>query len=408
MNILLVNTTYLGGGAEKVTRQLFYGNYDGDINMHLLVGRGNPQDDFYEIIYDRKLPYFFSRAYGKLAPYRRYDRYAAARIIDAVKKYNIDVVHLQNIHGNYMGIRDVEMISRHCRVIWTLHDMWAFTGHCAHAFDCAKWKDGNCRHCPMPQTYPPIHSDCADRMLRVKKESFTGNNITFVSPSQWLADRFQESVLSKERIEIIHNGIDCTRFCPKDRTQLRAKYNIPDDKNVIIFAASNLNSQFRSFSHLLEALEGVSNKSDYCLVVLGKCDDEIAFNDEFNVFMMGYISDEEVMSELYALSDVYITPSLADNFPCTTIESFACGTPVIAFASGGLKEQITPDTGWLVTAGDAAALADAINDAFFDRQRLNRMRAKCRERAQTLYSEKAMLQKYEKLYTEGDMKCLHR
>lgn len=398
MNVLLVNTTYQGGGAEKVTRQLFHGFDDTDIKMHLLVGRGDSADSSYEIIYDRRIPYFFSRAYGKLAPYRKYDRYAAKRIIEAVKKHNIDIVHLQNIHGNYMGIRDVAEISRHCRVVWTLHDMWAMTGHCAHAFDCKKWTGGNCADCPRPETYPAIRTNVAGKMLTTKKTSFTGHNIVFVSPSEWLAACFRESVLKDETIEVINNGIDTNFYTPGDVFALREKYGIPKDKHILLFAASDLNSQFRSFKHLLAALEQIEKKSDYCLVVLGNCNASITFNEEFTVFLMGYIRDETVMNELYALSDVYITPSLADNFPCTTIESFASGTPVIAFAAGGLTEQIDDTTGWLVETGSARALAVAIEEAFSDEKRLTAMREHCRKKAEERYSEKVMIQKYKALY----------
>lgn len=398
MNILLVNTTYQGGGAEKVTRQLFHGFGNTDIQMHLLVGRGDVSDSSYEIIYDRKIPYFFSRAYGKLAPYRKYDRYAARRIIDTITKYHIDIVHFQNIHGNYMGIRDVAEVSRYCRVVWTLHDMWALTGHCAHAFDCRKWTDGNCTGCPRPETYPSIRRDVAGKMLTTKKTCFTDKNIIYVSPSQWLADRFKESILKNEVIEVINNGIDTHAFMPGDVNVLREKYGIPADRHVLLFAASDLNSQFRSFKHLLTALEYLDNKSDYCLVILGNCSSEIEFNKEFTVFPMGYIRDERIMNELYALSDVYITPSLADNFPCTTIESFASGTPVIAFATGGLTEQIDGSTGWLVETGNAAALAEAIQQAFKSQSQLMQMRKNCRKKAEEFYSEELMLMKYKTLY----------
>ncbi len=398
MNILIINTTYQGGGAEKVTRQLFHGFDDTDINMHLLVGRGEPEDNDYEVIYDEKIPYFFSRVYGKLAPFRKYDRFATKKILETIDKYNIDIVHLQNIHGNYMGIQDVKEISKRCRVIWTLHDMWAITGHCAHAFECTKWMEGDCSKCPKPDIYPPISSDSANDMLTAKKDSFLGNNIVFVSPSEWLASRFKESFLKDEKIVVINNGIDVEKFAPGVRLALRDKHNIPYNKNIILFAASNLNSQFRSFKHLLEALEMLENKSDYCLVVLGNCDSEVKFNEEFTVFQPGYVSDETLMNELYALSDVYITPSLADNFPCTTIESFASGTPVIAFASGGLCEQIDSTTGWLVKTGDSAALADAITKAFSDKRRLGTMGLNCRLKAINNYSEEAMLAAYQALY----------
>ncbi len=398
MNILIINTTYQGGGAEKVTRQLFHGYDNTDINMHLLVGRGEPENNAYEVIYDEKIPYFFSRVYGKLAPFRKYDRYATKKILETIDKYNIDIVHLQNIHGNYMGIQDVKEISKRCRVIWTLHDMWALTGHCAHAFECTKWIEGDCSKCPKPDIYPPISSDSANDMLTAKKDSFLGNNIVFVSPSEWLCDRFKESFLKDEKIVVINNGIDVEKFKPGVRLALRDKHNIPYNKNIILFAASNLNSQFRSFRHLLDALEMLKNKSDYCLVVLGNCDSEVKFNEEFTVFQPGYISDEALMNELYALSDVYITPSLADNFPCTTVESFASGTPVIAFASGGLCEQIDSTCGWLVNTGDSAALADAIEKAFSDKRRLGTMGLNCRLKAINNYSEELMLSSYKDLY----------
>ncbi|MCM1466660.1 MAG: glycosyltransferase, partial [Alistipes sp.] len=159
-------------------------------------------------------------------------------------------------------------------------------------------------------------------------------------------------------------------------------------------------SQFRSFKHLLTALELIEHKSGYCLVVLGNCDTPVEYNKEFTVFPMGYIRDEAVMNELYALSDVYITPSLADNFPCTTIESFASGTPVIAFATGGLVEQIDSETGWLVETGNADALAAAIQEAFSDKERLSGMRINCRKKAEELYSEELMLKHYRELYEQ--------
>lgn len=398
MNILLINTAYLGGGAEKVTRQLFNGFDNTDIKMHLLCGRPDPKSANYDIIYDKKLPYFFSRLYGKVAPFRKYDPYATKRIIDAIGKYNIDIVHLQNIHGNYMGIQDVAEISKYCPVVWTLHDMWALTGHCAHPFECTKWIDGCCSNCPKPDVYPGIHSDVADDMLKVKKDSFVAKNITFVSPSNWLKNQFLNSYLKDETITVINNGIDTNFYVPLDRSTLRTKYNIPVNKHVLLFAASDLNSQFRSFPHLLAALKLINNKKDYSLVVLGNCSDEIEFDKDFDVYKMGYIKDEKVMNEMYSLSDVFITPSLADNFPCTTVEAFASGIPVIAFATGGLVEQIDSDTGILVPCGDSDSLSKAIMSIFEDSDKLASMNKACRKKAVELYSEEKMLASYSSLY----------
>ena len=405
MNVLQVNTTYQGGGAEKVTQQLFHSSFPG-ITQHLLVGRGDREESRikgYSMIYDGGLPWFCSRAYGKLAPYRRYDPYATHRIISYVKEHGIDIVHLQNIHGNYMGILDVEAIAKHAKIIWTLHDMWAMTGHCAHAFECDGYRRQDCSNCPRKETYPSIRTDCGNAILQDKKRAFTGKGITFVLPSKWLKERALESILAGEDLRVIENGSDTAgygKYVGK-KEELRQEYDIPKDRTVLLFAASNLNSQFRSFGHLLDSLEYLEDRSAYTLIVLGNCDESVHFPEGFDVRLMGYIKDQDVMAKLYALSDAYVSPSLADNFPCTTVESFAVGTPVIAFASGGLVEQLSEGRGILVPTGDVKSLAHAFEtlrtmtpDAYGEMSR------RCLTKAREEWDLQVMLSRYRDLYEE--------
>lgn len=399
MNILLVNTHYSGGGAEKVTRQLFYGMKSEGINVHLLVGREAVGED-YEVIYNNRLHAFVLKAFTRFVTnVRKSVPFARRKILKAIDKYNIDIVHFNNIHGNYIGIKDIAAISRRCPVVWTLHDMWAMTGHCAHAFDCTLWIDGKCTPCSDLSMFPELHHDNAGSLYSVKKESFTGKGIHFVTPSEWLLNHARNSFLKNESISVINNGVNTDIFVPGGRTALRKKYGIDENKRAILFGAAYLNSPFKGMRYLIDALNALPDKDKYVLVVIGSNMDSSLFDSAFTIAPMGYISDEHKLAEIYSLSDVFIMSSMAENFPCSSIESFACGTPVIAFASGGLAEQIDPSTGILVERGNTAGLTDAITAFFnYDEDTRYAMSESCIAKAVTKYSEKVMLENYIDLY----------
>lgn len=399
MNILLVNTHYSGGGAEKVTRQLYQGLKSHGTDVHLLVGRENSGDG-YEVIYDNPVRAKLLRVSTRfISNVRLHVPIAVNKILAAAERYDIDIIHFNNIHGNYIGINDISKISQKYPVVWTLHDMWAITGHCAHAFDCRLWIDGNCRHCPDLSMFPELKYDKAAKLYNAKKNGFTGKGIHFVTPSEWLKKHCDSSFLHDEDIRVINNGVDTETFTCHDRTALRRKYNIPQNKRIVLFGAAYLNSPFKGMRYLIDALNALPDKDKYSLLIIGSNMDKSLFSPEFNIIPFGYINDDRTLNEIYSLSDVFIMSSMAENFPCSSIEAFASGTPVIAFASGGLTEQIDENTGILVERGNSDALSRSVT-SYFEQgdERLNAMRENCRKKAVNLYSESFMIEQYICLY----------
>lgn len=151
MNVLVINTQYSGGGAEKVSRQFLKMNYD-NIHMYMVVGKEksnqNMDDRQVKVIYKNRIQRMCANLYGKILDnHQRLNIYSLCKVLYWIKKYNIDIVHFNNVHGNYIGIYDVGIVSKYCPTIYTLHDTWAFTGHCAHPMNCKQWHQNQCENC---------------------------------------------------------------------------------------------------------------------------------------------------------------------------------------------------------------------------------------------------------------------
>lgn len=403
MNILYVNTKFHGGGAEKVARQLYTKMAEiEDIKVFYLAGRPSGETEGVHVVYGEnailKIYNFVKRVFTNNA--RKQDFLFRKKIISMIKENHIDIIHLHNIHGNYMGIMDLMEIRKYCKIIiWTLHDMWAMTGHCAYPVQCDKWIKDGCKSCLNLKLYPKLRIDIAAYIYRTKKRVLVNQEIFFVIPSEWLMGQFERSFLAKENRRLIYNGVDTTLFYPMNKERLRKQYRISQDKIVLMFISNNLWNPYKGIETLGNALKMVKRKEDYELLVVGE-GKHMSFDENFVCHYMGYVSDDEKMNELYNLSDVFILPSSAENFPCSVLESMSAGTPVIASKVGGIVEQIDSETGWLFDAGDVKQLAYIINGLFFEKNKLTTMSVNCRKRVGNYFSEKQMIQSHKTLYEE--------
>ena len=399
--VLYINTKFQGGGAERVARQLYEKIGTEGVESRMIVGKEDHAGSDYQIIYENLLARRWNWVYGKLTSNARiYDRYAAKKILTAMERERIDLVHIHNTHGNYMGIRDVRKIASVRPTVWTLHDMWSFTGHCAYAGDCDHWKTSRCRHCMDLEMFPKLYVDCASWLQEKKKKYFTGCGITFVTPSEWLYRLARQSFLGQEQIRLIHNGVDTDTFHPGDREKLREKYGVRTEKTVLLFLTNMLRNRMKGFSYLAEALRSLEHKERYLLLCVGKVEEIPDICRMYETKTFGYIEKMETLREIYAMADLFLLPSMLENFPCVTLEAMACGTPVAAFASGGIPEQIDAETGWLVERGSARKLAETIELACRDRETLRQKGQKAREKTEQCFSEKKMLAEYRALYDE--------
>lgn len=274
-------------------------------------------------------------------------RRATLRLIDEIKELDPNIIHLHNIHGYYVNIQILFNYLKETNkpVVWTLHDCWSFTGHCSH-FDligCNKWQTG-CFDCPQKKSYPSsILIDNSRNNYRIKKELFTGlNNLTIVTPSEWLANLVMKSFLKEYPIKVINNGIDLEIFKPT-KSNFREIYNIKN-KFVILGVATAWGTS-KGIDYFIKLSKLINE--DEIIVMVGLKEKQIK-ELPGNIIGITRTNSAKELAEIYSAADVFINPTLSDTFPTTNLESLACGTPVITFNTGGSPESIDEDCGFVV------------------------------------------------------------
>lgn len=291
---------------------------------------------------------------------RLFDRHGLAsksatlKLIATIRQIKPSVIHLHNIHGYYLNYQLLFDYLRGCGVpvVWTLHDCWAFTGHCAF-FDmpkCNKWTEC-CHDCPALCKYPQsLFIDRSRQNFKLKKECFTSlSNLTLVPVSDWLNALVGKSFLCKHSKTVIKNGINVNVFKPAEK-QL-------EDELVHIIGVASRWTQRKGFSDFFKLRNLLGDKYEITLVGLSKqqirdLPDGINGKERTNSI------DE--LAKLYSRADMFVNPTYEDNYPTTNLEAIACGTPVITYNTGGSPEVVDAHIGLVVPVGDVQALAGAI------------------------------------------------
>jgi glycosyltransferase involved in cell wall biosynthesis len=260
--------------------------------------------------------------------------------------------------------------------VWTFHDMFAFTGGCHVTFGCEKFLS-DCAECP--QLGGTIDRNYAKKNLKVKLEGIAdAGKLAVVTPSEWLGRTSQTSpMFGRFPHKVINNGIDSGVFKRYDKIEARRELGIPEDKKVLLFVSDKISRWYKGFRVILEAFRMLEKRDDVVLVSLGEPSGEAAQSGS-EILELGFVSGEEKISKVYSTADAFVTPSLADNFPNTVLESLMCGTPVIGFPIGGIKEMVDHGkNGFLCDGTTAESLANSIrvyldNIHIFDNDRIRR------------------------------------
>lgn len=278
------------------------------------------------------------------------------RYINTVKP---DLIHIHNIHNSYINIpMFFNYVKKHnIKIVWTLHDCWAFTGHCPHfiSVKCEKWRSG-CFSCPKYREYPHMLIDSSKMMWSKKRKWFTGvENLTIVTPSNWLASLVKESYLSSYAVKIINNGIDLQEFKPT-HSSFREEHGITN-KKVLLGVAFDWSSK-KGLDEFNRLAEEMSN--EYSIVLVGLENNSIYVNNK--IITIKRTSSKKELAEIYSTADVFINPTYEDNFPTVNIEALACGTPVITYDTGGAKEMLNPTCGMWIKTGDYPGLKKGIDE----------------------------------------------
>jgi glycosyltransferase involved in cell wall biosynthesis len=319
-------------------------------------------------------------------------------LIKYIIKVKPDIIHLHNLHGYYLNISILFTYLRNSGipVVWTLHDCWAFTGHCAY-FDyvgCNKWKS-ECSSCPQLSEYPrSLVLDNSRRNYLTKKYLLSGfENFTIVTPSIWLSRIVSQSFLKNYNCRVINNGIDLRIFRPVDGSSIRNRFNLGSRKIVLGVASEWTDRKGLKYFEELSILLG----EDVQIILIGLTKSQIR-NISRSIIGLTRTSNLNELIAIYSIADVFVNPTLEDNFPTTNLEALACGTPVVTFDTGGSPEAISFDTGLVVPKGNVNLLRSAINEVLENSNRFNA--ANCRKRAVEFYDSNDRFLNYLNLYEE--------
>jgi glycosyltransferase involved in cell wall biosynthesis len=388
MKILHINSLNHKGGAWTIIKGLSQSLEDRGVKSYFIDGSK---------ILNTKIP-----GYKKLM--RIFNQYIFMDYISPLGRYLIcrkikevspDIIHLHNIHGGFFTTKLLLKLQEFAPVVWTFHDMFPITGHCAHSFDCEKWKDG-CGKCPYPETYPEIRKDRTKAQLKYKKKVYDSSEFTIVVPSKWMYECVKKSILKDKDPRLINNGIYTDVFKKTDKIDARKKLDLPVDKKIILFSAhGGSKNPFKGGKYFDSVYEKLKHRKDLIFLNVGG---EKSGGTE-NRFDVGYVDSAKEMALFYSASDVFLFPTLAESFGLVAVESMSCGCPVVSFETGGVTEIVEHlKTGFVAKYKDADDLIRGVelllNDGVLNKEMADRGMLKAKEN----FSLDKMSEKYFELY----------
>lgn len=322
---------------------------------------------------------------------------ATTSFIKAIDRIKPDIIHLHNIHGYFLNYKILfeYLTNTTIPIVWTLHDCWAITGHCAHFVNlgCENWKT-QCGNCPQKHAYPKsLFFDRSKTNYDLKKKLFTSlKSMTVVSVSKWLKEVVDKSFLAKYPSVVIYNGVDTDIF-KFHENGLRKKYGL-ENKFVLLGVASTWSAS-KGLLDYCKLGECLTDK--YQIVLVGLSDKQIK-NLPLNIIGLKRTDNVQDLVDLYSMADVVMNLSYAETFGLTTVEGLACGTPGIVYNSTASPELITDETGFVVETGDINGVVNAIK-TIFNNGKIFYSKA-CRQRAINFFNKDYQYRNYIDLYNE--------
>jgi len=373
----------------------------------MIVGFKKSDDPQVREIFDTPLNRWASRLVGRnvrAAVHRRLAPWIAddisllpgRRILGWPELLGADLVHAHVLHSLYFNLGVLPELARCKPLVWTLHDMWAFTGLPVHTFDCEHWQHGGCG-CALPAGRGSHRWNNTRRLWRRKQRIYRRTPVTLVVPSRWLGEKVERSMLKDKPLHLIYNGVDTKRFRPRDKPALRARLKLPADKRIVLFASKGgPRAELKGITYARRLVDEWGGDERILFVFIG------GGADSPGVRSLGFIRDREAMAELYAACDLYLHPSLADNCPLSVLEAMACGLPVLTFRTGGIPELVEHGkTGYVAGYRDAEDLVRGFAELTrLSSDDLCRLGRAARERVELRFSLDHMTSAYEALYRE--------
>ena len=421
MRILHLSTSDVSGGASRAAHRVHSGLLRLGCDSRMLVAKrysGEPQ-----VIEFKPKKDLISRIKHRLrrkkieadfAPYEakglpaRYELFSDDRtedggaLVEQIPR-DCDVVNLHWVAGfvdHEPFFRYFATERKDVPLVWRLADMAPLTGGCHYDQDCGRFT-AQCGRCP--EIGSSDENDLSREVWERKSralEMLSPDRLHLVGTSRWIAgESRRSSLLSRFPVTIVPNGLDVELFKPRDKRFSRDLLGIPQGGAVVLFVAETATVRRKGFAELARAVEAISGIENLVLVSLGKGKPDLALAPGHRHVHLGRINDDRVLSMAYSAADVFVIPSLYESFGQTTIESMACGTPVVGFASGGIPDMVRPGvTGQLAPTGDTAALRDAIVRVLRAPDERAAMSENCRRIAVEEYAMEVTARQYVRLY----------
>jgi glycosyltransferase involved in cell wall biosynthesis len=418
MRVLHINTTSHTGGAALAMLRLQKALEEKGHQSQLLVGRSKfPEDPHVNIIWDQVSGYrtlrgsLVSRIGNLLEKYyglHPWSNQTTLRLVDTAIFKWADIIDLRNLFGGYFNLWGLPELSLRKPIVWRLPDLWALTGHCAYPYDCRRWITG-CYDCPLfsekgrlivePQA---TIWDGTKRVWREKRRIYQKSQLHIVVTTEWMREQVSQSILSDAlSINVISNGVDLNIYQPKPKSKARDILDLPQNEKILLWGADS-KGNFRKGYHLaVEALDMMqqSGISTPLLLTMGGSKGWNRVEPLEKIRNLGYIRDQAQQALVYSAADAFLCTTLADAQPQTALESLACGTPIIAFDIGPMRDlAIDGNTGFLAQETTPENLLETIKFFLASEHLYPDFRENCRKEALSKYDLTKQTEKYIDLY----------
>ena len=413
MKVLLVNTSERKGGAARAAYRLHQGLQSININSQMLVQI--KQSDDRAVIGSSAESGIGKARTGlrltldqlplKFYPYGGSSNYSPHWLPDTIdSKVNQLAPDIINLHWVSAGYLQIESIAKFNQpIVWTLHDMWAFTGGCHYNQECDRFTE-SCGICP--QLNSKRNWDLSRWVWQRKAKAWKNLNLTVVTPSIWLAKCARESSLFRDRrVEVIPNSLDTATYRPINKKVARELLGLPQNKQLILFLSLRATSDKRKGFHLLQpALQELSQagwQEKLEIMIVGASKTENTPNFGFKSHYLGTLNDDLTLALVYSAADVFIIPSIQDNLPNTVLEAVSCGTPCVAFNIGGMPDMIEhQQNGYLAKSYEIDDLVRGIIWTLENEERYQKLSYRARQKAEQEFALEIQAHRYKSLFRE--------
>ena len=360
MKVLLINTVSGYGSTGRLTVDIARALQERGDKAFIAYGQGYTDFDHAFKVGGRLENHLHNIGSRFLGKQGYFSKSGTLDLVNYIETVEPDVIHLGNLHGNYLNLRILfeYLSSNNVPVVWSLHDCWPFTGKCVYYTEtgCYKWQT-HCDQCPQVKKYPPsLFLDQSKRMYDDKRKWFTSvKKMSIVPVSNWLAGEVRKSFLNVYPIYPVYNWIDQNVFFPRG-VSVRSKYGIPENKFVVLGVSAGWTKRNNRLEDFLRLSDMVSDEMQ--MVMVGKKDPSARIPSK--IIHISYVEDTKDLALLYSMADVYVHLSVEDTFGMVIAEALACGTPAIVYDATACPEVVGAQCGCIVRKRDISAVHEAL------------------------------------------------